>query len=406
MKIRIKKEKALHFATSFPIKLAASASAVAVLTFSMIAPSTSDGICHSFSIPAVITASAAAQLYAPNLNGSNYIVWKATSWTPVYAYSNLSARGNFTNLNGGGIKTYGSACIDAGDDCYIYRMWDSVSIVKYPAGSTYRFAYVRTSDITKGNRNETKNAFKAAVSVNTFTYNANGGTFRIGSISKNDTCYLLNKVNNAYQIVYPISGNNFKVGWVSAADYNRIVGSDSVISTSAFEYPLRNATCSWSGYNASTWSWSENSGIASKGNRVYHLGLDLRSTSGNKNVYACAKGTVVAFSNSTSGANGRYVIIKHNISGKTVYSFYAHLDTTNVWNGQSVDTNTKIGVMGGSGYGINNYYGTHLHFGITDTLWSNGGYWGYSTYFSGNTRVYDGVTYYNPKYVIENDRLP
>ncbi|SEL22125.1 CHAP domain-containing protein [Ruminococcus albus] len=207
------------------IKLIASFSAAVLLSTGVVTPSASDGIIKNLCVPTTITASAASNLYVPNLNGSNRIVWKATSWVPVYAYSNLSARGNFSNLNGSGVKTYSTACIDAGDDCYIYRMGNSVSTVFYPAGNTYKYAYVRTSDITRGNRNETRNAFKAAAGVNTFTYNSNGGTFNIGSIDKNDTCYLLNKVNNAYQLIYPISGGNYKIGWVSASDYARLTNS-------------------------------------------------------------------------------------------------------------------------------------------------------------------------------------
>lgn len=205
--------------TSFPVKMAVSLTAAVVMASGAIAPAASGGL-QSFCAPAAITASAAAPLYVPYLNGSNRIAWKATAWTPVYAYSNLSARGNFANLNGSGVKTYGSACIDAGDDCYIYRMWDSVSIVYYPAGNNYRYAYVRTSDITKGYRYQTRNAFRAAAYVN--TYRDSNLAASIGSIYANDTCYLLNRIGSSYQMIYPTSGGNYKIGWISARDYSRI----------------------------------------------------------------------------------------------------------------------------------------------------------------------------------------
>lgn len=36
----------------------------------------------------------------------------------------------------------------------------------------------------------------------------------------------------------------------------------------------------------------------------------------------------------------------------------------------------------------------------------SGSYYGYATYFTGNKTKYSGVTYYNPVYVIQNNRLP
>lgn len=102
-------------------------------------------------------------------------------------------------------------------------------------------------------------------------------------------------------------------------------------------------------------------------------------------------------------ANGNYVILRHTISGKTVYSFYAHLASYNVKTGQTVSKGNKIGVVGNTGTASR---GKHLHFAMMNTLWSSGAYYGYSTYFSGNKVTYSGVTYYNPVYVIQNNRLP
>ena len=67
---------------------------------------------------------------------------------------------------------------------------------------------------------------------------------------------------------------------------------------------------------------------------------------------------------------------------------------------------SKIGVAGGSANNRDNYYGIHLHFAIVDTLWPKGDYWGYADKFSGDSKYYKNVTYYNPNYVIKNNRLP
>lgn len=164
-------------------------------------------------------------------------------------------------------------------------------------------------------------------------------------------------------------------------------------SSTSFQMPLANARCTWRSY--SNWSWASKSG---SGSRVYHLGIDIIGSS--DNVMAAATGIVAKCG--YNSANGNYVILKHSVSGKTVYSFYAHLASYNVRNGAAVAKGSKIGVVGNTGSASR---GKHLHFAMMNTLW-NGSYYGYATYFSGNKTTYAGVTYYNPVYVIQNNRLP
>lgn len=186
----------------------------------------------------------------------------------------------------------------------------------------------------------------------------------------------------------------------------KFIPTSSVTNTSSWDYPMKNAYCTWS--SSTNMSWA-NHKYGSSGGRNYHLGLDIYGLGGT--VYAAADGIVKTYSTSNSGANGRFVIIEHQLNGKTVYSFYAHLsniNTNNVRSGQSIAKGTEIGTAGGSGNNSNKYYGTHLHFAIVDTYWSSGRYWGYaySNAFNGNTAKFDGVTYYNPNYIVKNDRLP
>ncbi len=136
--------------------------------------------------------------------------------------------------------------------------------------------------------------------------------------------------------------------------------------------------------------------------RAYHLGVDYCAVSGgNQNVYSFASGTVAKVG--YNKANGNYVVIKHTISNKTVYSFYAHLKSYCVSANNKVNSGTKIGVVGKTGTGGNNV--NHLHFAVANKLWS-GSYWGYATYFTGNKTNFAGVTYYNPEYIIKNGKLP
>lgn len=171
----------------------------------------------------------------------------------------------------------------------------------------------------------------------------------------------------------------------------------SAVNTAGFQMPLTGARCSWR--SSSNWSWGENvNGGGYSSSRVYHLGADLIGSS--DNVYATANGTVVR--SGWNNANGNYVVIQHSISGKTIYSFYAHLSSRSVSQGTSVSKGQKIGVVGNTG---SSSRGKHLHFAMMDTLW-NGSYYGYSTYFTGNKVYYQGVTYYNPIYIVQNGKLP
>lgn len=172
--------------------------------------------------------------------------------------------------------------------------------------------------------------------------------------------------------------------------YLSLDGSNKI----SFQLPLSNARCTWRNYT--NWSWGNNSGA--NGNRVYHLGVDIIGSS--DTVMAAAVGTVARCG--YNSANGNYVVLKHNMSGKTIYSFYAHLSSYSVAEGVTVTKGSTIGIVGNTG---SSSRGKHLHFAIMDSLWS-GSYYGYATYFTGNKTVYGGVTYYNPMYVIQNGKLP
>lgn len=135
-------------------------------------------------------------------------------------------------------------------------------------------------------------------------------------------------------------------------------------------------------------------------NRPYHAGIDIKSGNGSTKIKAAASGTVAGVG--YNSANGNYVVLKHKLSGKTVYSFYAHLKSYCVKKGQKVNKSDKIGVIGNTG---SSSCGVHLHFAITDT-YKAGSYYGYITIKSGNKRKYNGVTFYNPHYVIKKNHLP
>lgn len=319
-----------------------------------------------------------------------------TSDTICYTSNTLKTRGSVTY---GASKT---AYISGSDELYVSKIGKNsngkyYAYVSYPIGSKRAKAYIPLSAITANNQNHTKTyatgtvytSRRAGVSALTSTY-----------IEKGDVVYLISASGNWYQVLYPTS-TGWRLGWITKTNYNKYCSgknangnnSTSNNTSSSFRIPMNNPITSYT-----TWGTAVN---YMPYNRRYHVGVDYGYRS-DKNIYSITSGTVKSVGYSSS--NGNYVIIQHTISGKTVYSFYAHMNSYCVKSGDKVNSGTKIGVIGASGSSANNT--THLHFSIVDKLWSNGAYYGYASAFSGNKTTYAGVTYYNPIYVINNGKLP
>ncbi len=225
-----------------------------------------------------------------------------------------------------------------------------------------------------------------------YFYNAGGGYYYIQSRLG---CYL--DVTGGKTA----NGTNIQVynGNKTAAQKWKL---EKASESDTWQLPVNSAYYTWG--TSSNWSWGANCndyGRSNSNGRNYHIGVDLNSKS-DSNVYAAAAGTVAA--SGRNSANGNYVIIKHTVSGKTVYSFYAHLKSYSAKKGTSVSKGQKIGVIGNTGSAAGSV--KHVHFAIVDSLSSNGGYYGYATKFSGNKTTYSGKTYYNPIYVVNNKKLP
>lgn len=194
----------------------------------------------------------------------------------------------------------------------------------------------------------------------------------------------------AFQVEIVQKGEYFSRGGIS---YVIKKNEQPVSPAASFQLPLDGARCTWR--SKENWSWATNRGGSG---RVYHLGIDIIGS--NDNVHATASGSVAACG--WNKANGNYVVLQHDINGKKVYSFYAHLKKINTSKGAKISMGATIGQVGNTG---SSSAGKHLHFAMMDTLWS-GSYYGYATYFTGDKVSYKGVTYYNPRYIINNGRLP
>lgn len=132
----------------------------------------------------------------------------------------------------------------------------------------------------------------------------------------------------------------------------------------------------------------------------YHSGIDY-SQNGSRDIVASNAGNVVyvQFKSASDHGMGNNVIIEHVLENNSkVYSSYSHLASINVSNGQAVLKGQKIGTMGGSGYGADSYWGTHLHFEIKDKPVTNNPlgsaqYWGYMPTHPDNYGYHDPNAY-------------
>lgn len=100
------------------------------------------------------------------------------------------------------------------------------------------------------------------------------------------------------------------------------------------------------------------------GNYTKHTGIDLSGLH-RDNVLAVEKGIVI-FAGTQNGY-GNCIELKHNIDGVELYTFYAHLSSILVEEGQEVEQGYIIGKEGGDPYtdtNAGNSTGHHLHFEV------------------------------------------
>ncbi|MHB1063870.1 MAG: M23 family metallopeptidase [Georgenia sp.] len=95
--------------------------------------------------------------------------------------------------------------------------------------------------------------------------------------------------------------------------------------------------------------------------RQFHEGQDMAGPR-NTPIYAVADGVVEYVGPAKAGRSGEMIILRHEIDGKTVYSWYNHMyrDGLYVRIGQEVSAGDVIAGVGNNGYST----GPHLHFEI------------------------------------------
>lgn len=102
-----------------------------------------------------------------------------------------------------------------------------------------------------------------------------------------------------------------------------------------------------------------------------HKGIDLACNKEGTVVYSSSSGIVASITHKSS-CGGNIVYIYHNVNGKQYTTIYGHLLEIKVVEGQIVDENTIIGLLGGESTSIlNGGYdkctnGAHLHYTIVE----------------------------------------
>lgn len=247
-----------------------------------------------------------------------------------------------------------SGYIDPTDRCQILQVYNTGAVkVKYPTSKGDKVAFAPSTGFfvdTNFSTSSTKMGRQVPV------YTTATSETSIGTVFADDQILIIGVIGNRTQIVYPINGG-YKMGFVKL-----VPKSNTNNNSTSFRFPLTNYyVC---GNNWSTYYKAKNGD---------HLGIDIKSQTGDTNVYAFADGTVTQ--SGWNSANGNCVVIAHTISGKTVYSFYGHLQSRSVSVGQKVSKGSKIGIIGNTG---SSSTGVHLHFAITTQ--NSCGTWGYTLY--------------------------
>lgn len=136
----------------------------------------------------------------------------------------------------------------------------------------------------------------------------------------------------------------------------------------------------------------------------YHSGIDY-SKNGNRDIVSTNDGKVVRIEHMSANDHGmgNNVIVEHVLEdGSKIYSSYSHLASieSNLHEGDLIEKGEKIGVMGGSGSGVSNKWGIHLHFElkdqpVTDNPSGDGQHWGYMPTHPDNFGYHDPNAFIN-----------
>lgn len=334
------------------------------------------------SMTAIFAATASAAPSWPSVSASSYCEFTANK--TIYAYRNSSCT---TRGTASPAKSY-NAYIASGDVCRIIEFNGSWIKLQYPTSSGYKTAFIRRSDLL--GVSAPSDSVISNGKVTTYK-SAGGGSY--GYVAKGDRVFACGTSGSFTAVIYEArSGSRaYKLGYVYTSSFNSTIkGGGSVQSSGSFQWPMKNY---WT-----TQSFNHYSNSKAKEGRPYHSGIDIKSN--DYAIYAAASGKVIY--RGYSNGNGNHIVIEHYFNGVTVKTLYSHLADFNGCPsvGSSVSKGARIATMGSTG----NSTGPHLHFAIFTG--SSNDPSGYAKNSGANKVSHNGCTFYNPVYVINNNKLP
>lgn len=273
----------------------------------------------------------------PSLSRSNYIkTYTIKSSGKIYAYTDQSLRTQKSNWIG---CSY--------DECRIVNISGDAVQVLYPldtGGWISQPQWFKRSDFTA-------TSISGAITYETITkqittYRRADGKQQYGYIGQNDKVYILGSSGSYTQIIYPLTGGNWKMAWAKTSELNNARQTNWNSGSNSFNpvWPCASAykiTC----------MYYYKDGTRHSTRYGYQNAMDI---TGGGNILAVESGKVESVTNSSTGF-GKHIVILHPNGMRTLY---AHLSSFKVSQGQQVSKGQVIGVMGSTG----NSSGTHLHF--------------------------------------------
>ena len=139
--------------------------------------------------------------------------WPSTSGIKTYVISNYNDTVVYQTANS--TARYGT--IYANDLITILGYEGNRLKVSYPInnGRNSKIGYIDKSKVTVSNINQASSTFTATGTIT--AYRRSNGNATIGSISRNDTVYVIATSGSRAQVIYPISGG-YKMGWIACSD--------------------------------------------------------------------------------------------------------------------------------------------------------------------------------------------
>ena len=277
--------------------------------------------------------------------GSAFAAFPAISENkPLHVYT--ISTGNTTPAYGSQSTSTKIGTIYASDDLRVFRIDGSWVYLDYPTSSGRKKAWVPLSTITINNMTHVATA-RAQVT----TYRRASNVNAYGYISKGDAVTAIASSNGYIQVVYPISGGQFKMGWISQSNYDAyikpvVLSSTTTTMTNAL-YKINTSqsliTCGFDGY------------INTSGR---HEGIDFKYGL-SKPVYSLTGGVITNVVFGATGSKGLSTIaVFDGATNKTV--IYLHTSPlSSLRAGQQINKGQQIAVE--SWRGVSSSGGAHTH---------------------------------------------